>query len=85
MCWPIFSWTTRTRVYARGKTRRPHRRGSVNADEFHVKLLGVRGIVRTLMESDLNDTQYTYLGAELHDLARVIIEKFALQGYRRRD
>lgn len=57
----------------------------MNADEFHVRLLGVRGIVNDLMSSDLNKTQYTYLGAELHDLARVIIEKFALQGYRRRD
>ena len=57
----------------------------MNADEFHVRLLGVRGIVNDLMASDLNKQQYTYLGAELHDLARVIIEKFALQGYRRRD
>ena len=57
----------------------------MNADEFHVRLLGIRGIVRDFMASDLDDTQFTYLGAELHDLAKVIIEKYALQGYRRRD
>jgi len=57
----------------------------MNTDEFHVRLLGIRGIVREFMASDLDDTQFTYLGAELHDLAKVIIEKYALQGYRRRD
>ncbi len=56
----------------------------MNADEFHVRLLGIRGIVKDFMAADLDNTQFTYLGAELHDLAKVIIEKFALQGYRRR-
>lgn len=57
----------------------------MNEDDFRNRLIGIRGLVNDFMASGLDDMQYTYLGAELHDLARVIIEKFALQGYRRRD
>lgn len=59
----------------------------MNADQFHVRLLGLRGIARELMASDIDDDQRCSLGAEFHDLAETILDHFRATGkfYRKRE
>lgn len=58
----------------------------MNEDQFHIRLLGIRGLVRELLAGDVTDRQRCDVGSELMGLSEEINDHFRRTGkfYRKR-
>lgn len=57
----------------------------MNEEVFRIRLTNLRSECERLLGEDMTTDQGIALGAELQAHARVIIERYAHLGYRRRD